>query len=149
MDDRETRDELNRLYWESDDSVAEIADRLDISRRALYDGIQPRPAGAPCPECGAALGFRNRTTAESREAECAACGHEVTLDRGVEPKARAPGGRQPKLGGPEPQVEQERAAAPLSPTRSVPASGNAPALGAMLLVGIGLGAAVGYVFRRG
>lgn len=137
MDDRETREELNRLYWESDESVAEIADRLDISRRALYDGIEPRSAGAPCPQCGAALGFRNRTAAENREAECESCGHEVTL--GSEPER-------------PPQVEQEREAAPLSPTRRVPVSSvsaSGPVLGILLLAGIGLGAAILYAIRRG
>lgn len=144
MDDNETRDELNRLYWQSDESVSDIADRLDISRRALYDGVEPAPAGVPCPECDGELGFRNRTTAESGEAECAECGHEVTLQT-----------VRPEGVGHEPQLEQESAAAPLSPTRRVPPAGDGalsasgPGLGAMLLAGIGLGAAVTYVFRRG
>lgn len=152
MDDRETREELNRLYWESDESVAEIADRLDISRRALYDGIEPRPAGAPCPQCGAALGFRNRTAAESREAECESCGREVTLESdpsGGGGRAESPPRAKPKR---PPQVEQEREAAPLSPTRHVPASsvsGSGPVLGILLLAGIGLGAAILYAIRRG
>lgn len=133
MDSEETRRELNRMYWESDASVSEIGDRLDISRRALYDGIEPLPAGAPCPECGAALGFRNRTSAEKGEAECAECGTEVRLDGDVD--------------GPEPQVEQERRAAALSPARQASA-GSGPALGLMLLCGMGLGAALTYLFHR-
>lgn len=137
MADDEAREELNRLYWESDASVAEIADRLDISRRALYDGIEPRPAGAPCPDCGGALGFRNRTGAANREAECAACGGEVSLS-GDRPAPE-----------PAPTVEQERRAGPLSPTRRAATSGSGPALAIMLLFGIGLGAAIGYFFRRG
>lgn len=134
MASEETRREINRLYWESDESVSDIGDRLDISRRALYDGIDPLPAGAPCPECGAGLGFRNRTSAENREAECAECGREVRLD--------------PEADGPEPQVEQEQRAAALSPSGDVYV-GNAPALGFMLLCGIGVGAAVTYLFHRG
>lgn len=133
MASEETRREINRLYWESDESVSEIGDRLDISRRALYDAIEPRPAGAPCPECGAALGFRNRTSAENREAECPECGREVRLDGDMD--------------GPEPQVEQERHAAALSPTGQVRA-GNGPALGFMLLCGMGVGAALTYLFHR-
>lgn len=135
MADQETRAELNRLYWESDASVADIADRLDISRRALYDGIEPRPTGAPCPDCGAPLGFRNRTSAENQEAECAACGREV------------------KLGAdrtdPEPEVEQEREAARLSPARARRTSGDGPALAIAFLFGIGLGATIAGLFRRG
>lgn len=132
MADQTTRDELNRLYWQSEESVSAIADRLDISRRALYDAIDPLPVDAVCPGCGGALGFRNRTMAENREAECQRCGREVELGGVHEP---------------EPQVEQERAAAPLSPTRRG-AGGNGAALGAMLLVGIGLGAAVAYLIHR-
>lgn len=134
MADQETREQLNRLYWESDASVADIADQLDISRRALYDGIEPRPAGVPCPECGAALGFRNRTSAENGEAECSECGSVVELDGDAV--------------GPDPQVEQHRHAAPLSPTRRVPATGSGPILGALLLLGIAVGALVAYLLRR-
>lgn len=134
MADEETRKEINRLYWESDESVSEIGDRLDISRRALYEGIEPLPAGAPCPECGAGLGYRNRTSAENREAECAECGREVQLAADVD--------------GPEPQVEQERSAASLSPTPTVHGA-HGPALGFTLLCGIALGAGLGYLVRRG
>lgn len=135
MADQEPEEQLNRLYWESDASVAEIADRLDISRRALYEGIEPRPAGTPCPECGSALAFRNRTSAESGEAECVECGRVVELtDQG---------------GGTDPQVEQHRHAAALSPTRRVPEKGNSALLSLMLLLGIGVGSVAGYVLRRG
>jgi len=133
MDEHATREELNRRYWESDESVSAIADSLDISRRALYDAIDPRPAGAACTECGGTLGFRNRTSAESREAECQECGREVQLGR--------------EGSGEEPQLEQERAAGSRSPVRrSSAGSGAATAL--LLLVGMAVGAAVAYVFRR-
>lgn len=134
MADEETRKEINRLYWESEESVSEIGDRLDISRRALYEGIEPRPAGAPCPDCGAELGFRNRTSAENLEAECAECGRELRLGRDAD--------------GPEPQVEQERSAARLSPAPEVHA-GHGPALGFTLLAGIAIGAGLAYLVRRG
>lgn len=134
MEDQETRAEINRLYWESDASVTEIGDRLGISRRALYEGIDPRPAGAPCPECGAALGFRNRTAAENREAECAECGRELEVpeDAGVD----------------RPRTERVRTAAQLSETRRVPAVGSGPVLGVTLLVGLTLGALLAYLIRR-
>ncbi len=132
MDERATREELNRRYWESDESVSGIADSLDVSRRALYDAIDPQPADAACPACGGALGFRNRTSAENREAECQECGNEVRLDR--------------DRGDAEP-VEQERVVGSLSPVpRSTPGSG--PAAGVMLLLGMALGAGAAYFFRR-
>lgn len=82
MAEDEIRAQVNRLYWNSDASVGDIAGQVGLSRRALYDAIEPRPAGRPCPECGSALGFRNRTAMENREAECAECGHEATLAEG-------------------------------------------------------------------
>lgn len=135
MSDQQTQKKLNRLYWESDASVGEIADRLDISRRALYEGIEPLPAGTPCPDCGTELGFRNRTSAENREAECAGCGAEVELD-GL-----------PDRG--EPEIEQEHRAGALSPTaRRVPEAVSAPLLGAALILGMAVGAALAYVLQR-
>lgn len=82
MAEDEIRAQVNRLYWNSDASVGDIAGQVGLSRRALYDAIEPRPAGRPCPECGSALGFRNRTAMENRQAECAECGHEATLAEG-------------------------------------------------------------------
>lgn len=134
MADDQTRATLNQLYWETDASVGEISDRLDVSRRALYDGIEPLAAGVACSECGAPLGFRNRTARDNLEAECAACGAAVEL--------------APVAIDPEPEVEQERAAARLSPIRSVPVRGSGPALGLMLLVGLATGAVLAFFARR-
>lgn len=136
MADEQTRREINRLYWGSDASVGDIAERLGVSRRALYDSIEPQPANRPCPDCGGTLGFRNRTAAESREASCPDCGHQGRLERDAAPA--------------DPEIErQERAAAltPLPP-RSVPASVSGPALGGALLAGLTVGAVVGYFARR-
>lgn len=143
MPEQEARDELNRLYWESDESVADIADRLDISRRALYDGIEPRPAGASCPDCGASLGYRNRTAEENREAECPECGRKVELPAEVE-------ARQAVDDAPfeDPTVEQEQAAAAMAPARRVPPAGGSALLGLMLLLGIGIGALIAFLLRR-
>lgn len=127
----DTNTELNRLYWETDASVSDIADRLDISRRALYNGIEPRPAGQPCPECGAPLGFRNRTALENREAECPECGFETELpDDGPAAGEREPGADEP-----------------LGPARLVEAA-PAPALGAAFVVGLAVGALITYVAQR-
>jgi hypothetical protein len=67
------RTEANRLYWETDESVADIASRLDMSRRALYEAIEPLPSGAACPTCGAPLSFENRSARLAGEATCPVC----------------------------------------------------------------------------
>lgn len=134
MLDADTSAELNRLYWESDRSVGEIADQLDLSRRALYAGIEPRPAGAPCPECGEGLVYRNRTALENREAECPDCGRPVEL----EDQRAAPAG---DLAGPD--VERHWRPVPLPRADS----GSGPLLAIALLGGLALGAVVGYLNR--
>lgn len=127
--------EADRLYWETDVPVADIAQRLEISRRALYDAIEPRPAGAPCPECGAALVFRNRTAAGRGEAECLECDAAVSLEDEATPT------------GVPPEVEQERVAASAAPVPRPPA-GSGATIGGTLLAGLALGAAAGYLIRR-
>jgi hypothetical protein len=76
----QTNAEANRLYWESDTSVAEIAEQLDISRRALYSAVEPLSAGRPCPSCGGELVFENRSSRATDHATCAACGAETDID---------------------------------------------------------------------
>jgi predicted RNA-binding Zn-ribbon protein involved in translation (DUF1610 family) len=85
MSDRTDVAEANRLYWETETSVAEIASRLDLSRRALYDAVEPSAAGVACPECGDELHFENRSARRAGQATCASCGAvaavEVTGDQ--------------------------------------------------------------------
>ncbi|MGH7504783.1 MAG: hypothetical protein ACRELX_03995 [Longimicrobiales bacterium] len=72
--------EANRLYWDTDESVAEIADQLDLSRRALYDAVQPASAGVICSRCGSELSFENRSARKAGQAVCAACGAAESVD---------------------------------------------------------------------
>lgn len=65
---------VNRMYWDSDESVNRIADRLDLSKGALYGMIEPAPADGTCPDCGSSLSFGNRTARDRGLAECAECG---------------------------------------------------------------------------
>lgn len=65
--------EANRLYWETDVSVADIAQQLELSRRALYDAVQPLPSGNACPTCGTPLVFENRSARNSGHEICTAC----------------------------------------------------------------------------
>lgn len=79
--------EANRLYWETDDSVANIADRLDVSRRALYEAVRPISTGTMCEACGGELAFENRSARKQGMAVCPACDAER---RGVTPAVADP-----------------------------------------------------------
>ncbi|NNF38987.1 MAG: hypothetical protein HKN71_09985 [Gemmatimonadetes bacterium] len=81
MDRPEARDtqlaeRANTLYWESDDSVNDIAEGLDLSKGSLYGMISPRPAGIACPECAAELEHPNRTARDKGFVTCPGCGLE-------------------------------------------------------------------------
>lgn len=74
LDPRETR--ANVLYWDSDASVNEIAEQLDLSKGTLYGMIRPRTAGLACPECGDDMEYPNRTAREKGFVTCGGCGFE-------------------------------------------------------------------------
>jgi len=71
--------EANRLYWETDEPVTELADRLGVSRGTLYNHVQPLPAGAECQACGGPLQYPNRSARDSGTAQCAECEEEQQL----------------------------------------------------------------------
>jgi hypothetical protein len=147
MPDQPYHDDANRLYWETSASVAEIADQLAISRRALYDAIEPRPAQAPCPECGVILVFRNRTAAERRRAECLECELEMALEEltgGGAPGATA----GPTTGGAARPAPGTTSGSRPVPERTAAVSGNGALLGGSLLAGLALGATAGYLIRK-
>lgn len=68
--------EANSLYWESDQSVNQIGEELDLSKGVLYGLIVPLPAGLPCPQCGQEMVFPNRTAREKGFLACPDCGME-------------------------------------------------------------------------
>ncbi len=68
--------EANRLYWESDQSVNQIGEGLDLSKGVLYGLIAPLPTGLPCPQCGEEMVFPNRTAREKGFLACPDCGME-------------------------------------------------------------------------
>jgi hypothetical protein len=89
-DDAKQAAEANRLYWGNEASVAEIAERLGVSRRALYELLSPRPSGVPCPRCDTETVFVNRSALTSGNARCPACEHETRVPAGrVEAEAPA------------------------------------------------------------
>ena len=67
----------NELYWESDKSVNQIADELELSKGMLYGMIRPLPAGLPCPRCSSDLEYANRTARERGLISCRTCTLEL------------------------------------------------------------------------
>ena len=65
--------EANRLYWETDTSVADIAQQLELSRRALYDSVDPLPTNGSCDVCGTPLVFENRSARNAGVETCPSC----------------------------------------------------------------------------
>ena len=63
----------NELYWESDASVNQIADRLALSKGTLYGVIRPLPAEIACPACGTEMVYPNRTALEKGFLACPGC----------------------------------------------------------------------------
>ncbi len=70
------QEEVNSLYWESDQSVNQIGEALDLSKGVLYGLIAPLPAGLPCPGCSEEMVFPNRTAREKGFLACPECGME-------------------------------------------------------------------------
>lgn len=66
----------NSLYWDSDASVNDIADDLDLSKGSLYALIEPRGSSLACPDCGSELEYPNRTARERGFLTCGSCGLE-------------------------------------------------------------------------
>lgn len=74
----ETR--ANELYWDSDLSVNQIAEEMDLSKGMLYGLIQAQPAGSACPLCGDEVAYPNRTAKERGQVTCDACGWDGELE---------------------------------------------------------------------
>ena len=71
----------NALYWESQLSVNQIADEMDVSKGRLYGLIQPIGAGLPCPRCSSEMGYANRTARERGFLTCPSCDFEQDEDQ--------------------------------------------------------------------
>jgi len=74
LSDPDVTGEANRLYWETDTSVAGIAEQLHLSRRALYDVLRPGAAGAKCTICGGDMVYENRSARSAGQPVCSLCG---------------------------------------------------------------------------
>lgn len=145
-DDHRLEEEINRLYWGTDRSVADIAETVGASRRALYDAIQPRPAGATCPSCGSELTFRNRRGVQRREAECADCGREQR----VAPAAAddADEGPATPSGSPTRHRTRDPLAEAAEGRSGTGDAGRSTLIGAAALIGLAMGAVTALLMRR-
>ena len=63
----------NEFYWDSDRSVNQIAEDLDLSKGALYAALVPLPSGNGCPLCGDEVGWPNRTARDRDQLSCQTC----------------------------------------------------------------------------
>jgi hypothetical protein len=140
--------EVNRLYWTTALPVTELADQLSISRRGLYAMLAPEPAGKRCPECGAHLGFRNRSARTAGEAECSECGLEVdaTAFRDLPDEAAAAASAT----APEPELEREAVASGRSPVDTADAlrRDRALTLAGAAIAGAAAGALAAFLGTR-
>jgi hypothetical protein len=80
-----TTEEANTLYWTSDSSVNQIADKLDLSKGRLYEMIRPEPTGLSCPLCGTEADYPNRTAKVKSSVLCSECGFVGSDDELVHP----------------------------------------------------------------
>jgi hypothetical protein len=71
--------QANQLYWDTERSIADIAETLGVSRRALYELVLPESAGVACENCGSDVVFANRSAKAAQLARCRACGSEWQL----------------------------------------------------------------------
>lgn len=102
-----SRLEANRLYWETESSVGDIAENLGLSRRALYELLDPVAADGPCPGCGEPLLFANRLARAAGDAICRGCG----TSRHVVLPSRPPEARQEATPASAPTPRSRRAMA--------------------------------------
>jgi len=69
----DVQERANDLYWNSGDTVDQVAGELGITRTVLYSAVRPLPAGADCPHCGSGLVFPNRSSRTAGRAMCLSC----------------------------------------------------------------------------
>lgn len=81
----------NRLYWNSDRSVNQLANELGLSKGTLYEIIGPLPTGASCPKGDGELVYLNRTAQNRGEVSCPACGFKEEEQPASRPKEEVTG----------------------------------------------------------
>jgi hypothetical protein len=160
------REQANDLYWNSSETVDQLASRLGMSRKAVYASVQPTFAGASCQHCGGELVFTNRTNRTTGQANCPACALQVdvgarsatdadTTDPALAEAAAAPttpaemlakatDGAVKEVPGPDSQSRWEQIKEDLS---AVPAD-RAAKIGGAAALGVALGAAAVKAIKK-
>lgn len=128
-------EEVNRRYWDTGQSVNQIADELGISKGQLYELLNVMPAGVRCPRCSGELGYPNRTAREKNFVTCVTCGFEEELEALVSGEAAPPNQEAPVA---EPKLAVQ---APTLPR--LPVSWDAAALAGAALIGFATGLVLG------
>jgi hypothetical protein len=139
--------EANRLYWETEASVAEIAARFDLSRRGLYEVVRPFDAGVQCSSCGGSLAYENRLSRRAGQAMCPACGtrHTVNNEATTPPAFAEPQvGQSPEVG----DARTDDRAYHEEDSRSNDLRQRAVLLGGAAIAGIALGTVATLWARR-
>ena len=115
--------------------MADIAETLGVSRRALYELVTPENAGVNCANCGGEVVFVNRSAKTSSLGRCPACGSEceITLEENNDLEESVP----PYAAG-WPRAVEERARKPIP--RGVKIGG--------LVAGVAVGALITYMIVR-
>lgn len=147
------REEANRLYWESDESVNQIGEELALSKGVLYGLIDPLPAGLPCPKCGDEMIYPNRTARDRGFLACSACGMEEEEDA---VQAFWEGAAEGSEGVPrlEPRTVAQRAghafqrAVGSGKSRVAGLSPKSRVLAGTAILGVAAGLAIGVYLRR-
>jgi DNA-directed RNA polymerase subunit RPC12/RpoP len=138
--------EANRLYWDTNTSVADIAEQFDVSRRALYDAVRPHPAGLDCPTCGQGLQYENRSARRDRQATCPECGVRIPVADTADAEPEA-------MKDPAPAPDQDlradaRTDDAVGDSRDNDLRGRAVLLGSAAIAGVAIGTVAALLARR-
>ena len=138
----------NDLYWRSGAGVNQLARELDLSKGALYDIIDPLPAGLPCPCGGGEMAYPNRTARRRGFVSCAVCGLEDEEERVREYLEERDSASAHELAAdeaaPPPIPAEARAKPPTASGRRTPDK----LLAASALVGLAAGLLLAGLLRR-
>lgn len=133
-------EEVNRRYWDTGQSVNQIADELGISKGMLYELLDVMPAGVRCPRCSNELGYANRTAREKGFVTCVACGFEEELEALVSGAAAV---GEPAPPDEEAPVAEPKLAVQALPLPRLPVWRDAAALAGAALIGLATGVVLG------
>ncbi len=142
-------DEANELYWNSNETVEQIASRLGMSRNAIYASVQPLPAPGICPSCNTPLVYTNRSGRTAQRGTCLGCETEVHLGTGE--AQRAPGAADLLAEVPAhevPRPGEGGAIEQLKETLTNVDAERAALIGGAAVIGVAVGAAAVKAVRR-